>query len=199
MQQRYWLRWVRLNAWMRLRRLLRLRKSPHAIALGTAIGVFVAMTPTVGFQMFIAVALATLLGCSRVAALFPPWISNPVTFVPIYTFNYWIGRLLVSGPRVGEVGSAIREVSRLQWEGSFGEGLRQLRELGGDVLLPLWVGGVLVGALLGGVTYLLMLRLVRLFRERIARKREARARRRAARGPAAPDTSEEEERSGDTR
>ncbi|HIC22647.1 MAG TPA: DUF2062 domain-containing protein, partial [Planctomycetes bacterium] len=33
------------------RRILQLEGSSHSIALGTAIGLFVAMTPTVGLQM----------------------------------------------------------------------------------------------------------------------------------------------------
>ena len=41
-----------------LRHILMLQDSAHSIALGTAIGVFLGMTPTVGIQMLLVVVLA---------------------------------------------------------------------------------------------------------------------------------------------
>ena len=41
-----------------IRRLLSLDDTPHAIALGTAIGMFIGLTPTVGIQMIIVLLFA---------------------------------------------------------------------------------------------------------------------------------------------
>ena len=45
---------------LNLLRLLRIRKSPDEIAKGLALGVFIGMTPTFGFQMVIAIFFALL-------------------------------------------------------------------------------------------------------------------------------------------
>lgn len=83
--------------------IVRLRRSPRAIAGGLALGTFVAFTPTVGVQFAIAIFLATLLGMNRPASLVTIWITNPATIAPVYTFNYWVGKLIWPGPPVGEV------------------------------------------------------------------------------------------------
>jgi len=46
-----------------------LQGDPHYIAMGMAIGAFIAITPTIPFHMVIAVALAFVFRCSKVAAL----------------------------------------------------------------------------------------------------------------------------------
>jgi hypothetical protein len=90
--------------------LVGLRGSPEAIARGLAIGLFVAFTPTIGVQLILAAALATLLGASRAAALVPVWITNPVTIPPIYGFTYMVGSWFFPGPpanRMAEVLSGL--------------------------------------------------------------------------------------------
>ena len=70
------------------------------IARGTAIGLFIGLTPTVGVQMYIA---ALVWGISRYVfgfrfnlpiAVAMVWISNPVTFLPMYygylVTGHWI-------------------------------------------------------------------------------------------------------------
>ena len=87
-------------AWKRLKnffvhRVLHVDDTPHRIALGVAIGVFVAWTPTIGFQMPLTVALAWLLGANKLFSVPFVWISNPLTFVPIYMPNYLVGRWIL--------------------------------------------------------------------------------------------------------
>ncbi len=83
--------------------LVKLRRSPQAIAGGFALGTFVAFTPTMGIQFFIAMILATLLNMNRPAAFVMIWITNIATVAPIYTFNYWVGSIFWEGPSVNEV------------------------------------------------------------------------------------------------
>ena len=66
---------------------------PHRLALGAAIGVFVAFTPTVGLQMMLTVSLAWLLRANKVIGLPVVWISNPATLVPIYYSCYVVQTL----------------------------------------------------------------------------------------------------------
>jgi hypothetical protein len=69
-------------------KLLMLDDTPHRIALGMAIGVFISWTPTVGFQMLAAVPLAYLLRANRVAGVIGVYLSNPFTLVPMYWLDY---------------------------------------------------------------------------------------------------------------
>jgi uncharacterized protein (DUF2062 family) len=74
---------------------------PHRLALGIAIGVFVTFTPTVGFQMLLAVVLAWILRANKVVGIPIVWITNPITIVPVYYTCYRIGRLILGQPGVG--------------------------------------------------------------------------------------------------
>ena len=69
-------------------------KSPSSkteVAAGFAVGVFVAFLPIMGVHMAVAFFLTTLFKKNHLAALLAVWIVNPITFVPIYLFNYWVG------------------------------------------------------------------------------------------------------------
>jgi uncharacterized protein (DUF2062 family) len=126
-------------------RFARLRGLPEEIAKGVALGIFIGMTPTFGFQMAIALFFAYLLRENRLAAVLGVWITNPVTAPVIYTIEYEMGRILLAMPRA----SLPQEFS---WEA--------YSQLGWDILLPLWVGGVLAGIILGALSYFLTLRMV---------------------------------------
>jgi uncharacterized protein (DUF2062 family) len=70
-----------------LRTILSLDDTPHQIALGAAIGMFIAMTPTIGIQMALVMLVALLtrpfFHFNRVAALVMVYLSNPITMVPL--------------------------------------------------------------------------------------------------------------------
>ena len=93
------------DIWRRTRRFLIVKvlhanDTPHRIALGIAIGVFIGLTPTVGLQMIIALALATALRANKVVCIPMVWITNPVTLVPIYSawaVRWWGRRRRPSG------------------------------------------------------------------------------------------------------
>ncbi|MCR9198799.1 MAG: DUF2062 domain-containing protein [Planctomycetaceae bacterium] len=78
-----------------LRSVLALDDSPHAIALGVAIGVFVGLTPSVGVQtiMILAVVFLTrpFFYFNGTAAMASTYISNPITMAPMYYFWYRLG------------------------------------------------------------------------------------------------------------
>ena len=73
------------------RRILRLRATPHEVALGCAAGVFAACTPFLGFQMALAGALAFLLRVSIPAALLGTFIGNPLSWPAIWSASYVAG------------------------------------------------------------------------------------------------------------
>lgn len=82
-----------------LRRLWRQGGSHGHRARGLAAGVFTGCYPFFGLQIVLGVALASLLRGSPILAAAGTWISNPVTSLPLYWFNYQVGCLLLgSGP-----------------------------------------------------------------------------------------------------
>ena len=84
-----------------LRSVLALDDSPHAIALGTAIGIFIGLTPTVGIQTVLVLALVILsrpfVYFNATAAMLSTYISNPLTMVPLYYFWYRLGAWFIPG------------------------------------------------------------------------------------------------------
>ena len=154
--------------------ILHLNDSPHRIAFGVGLGFFVGATPTLGAQMIIYVALATLVGANKVSGILPVWISNPVTAVPLYYGNWWLGRWLLTGETVSssttraEITDAIRvSAEESVWTWLFEpEVWRTLLDKAGELGLELWVGSVVVGMLTGATAYWFTRGAVARYRER---------------------------------
>ena len=75
-------------------RFLKIRGTPREIAFGLAVGLFVSMSPTMGFQMAIAVPIAAMFKWNKLASAMAVWVTNPVTAPFIYSFTYFIGAKL---------------------------------------------------------------------------------------------------------
>lgn len=157
------------------RAIVTLHGSPEDIALGTALGFFVAFTPTLGFQIFISVILATCLRASRAAAFIPIWITNVFTAVPIYAFTYMIGAFFWPGPSAGEVYQRLKEAFSQLGAHSFYHIEQQFGiflELGMDIFIPMTVGGFVVGGISGLISYPFTLRAVRSYQAHRREKKE---------------------------
>ncbi len=157
---RYRVRWA-FNS------LIRLRGSPEAIAWGLALGLFIGMSPTVGFQMMIAVPLATALRGNPAAAAAGVWLTNPFTIPFLYGLNYWIGAKIL--------GYHIQE--------TFGGNLtfEMLLQSGNHVWWSLVLGGIITGGICAAVAYYPTLIMVRAGRASIIRRLERRRARKQAR------------------
>ncbi len=139
-----------------IRWMVRLRKSPRAIAGGFSLGTFIAFTPTLGVQFAIAIFLATLLNLNRPAALVMIWITNAATAAPIYTFNYLIGKLFWAGPPVGEVYATFMELTGKLLSLDFWSIADQFAIVAGlsrEVIIPLLIGSCIVGLVAALLTY----------------------------------------------
>lgn len=161
------------RSWFRA--MLMLDDSSHRIALGAAIGMFIAMTPTVGIQMVIVLTLALLtrrwFRFNKVAALLAVYVSNPLTVVPIYWFSYKLGTIYFPG-----------SISRSEFEAIFQyDGLQEwwasITRLFVEVGVPLVAGSLVMATCCGLATYPIMLRVIRNLRraERQALKEQKKA------------------------
>ena len=119
---------------------------PEAIARGLACGVFAGLFPIFGLQTIVGVLLAVLLRGNKIIAAAGTWVSNPLTYVPIYAFNFHVGKWLLNQ-------DLLTDVSLQSWE--------QVKALGSEIILTLFVGCFAVG-LVGGIgSYFLGLWLIR--------------------------------------
>jgi len=76
-------------------RFFRIRGTPGEIARGLSLGLFIGMTPTLGFHMLLAVFFAALFKWNKISAAIGVWITNPVTAPIIYGINYLVGKNLL--------------------------------------------------------------------------------------------------------
>jgi hypothetical protein len=154
-----------------LHRVLHLDDTPHRIAFGVFLGFVVGATPTLGLQMLIYVAIAALLGANKLSGILPVWISNPLTAVPLYYGNWWVGRLLLTGSVDGaaaggdalEAAAAGGPTSFAQVD-SWRDAVDAVFALGAE----LWVGSLVVGVVSGAVAYWITYRSVVAYRARRA-------------------------------
>jgi uncharacterized protein (DUF2062 family) len=162
----------------RLRRLFRwllsLRGSPESIARGVAIGIFVACSPLLGIHFILAIVFATLLGGNRPAALAASLLNNPLTFVPVYVTEYWIGSFFWPGPPVSRVREVLGGLLDKMMDAGFfqiHENMMAVLTLGRDIFVPLLIGGTIFGLLAATATYFPILSLVRALRAKREKRR----------------------------
>ena len=131
--------WLRKSLRFNYLRLLRLKGQPQVVAKGLAVGVFAGCFPFLGLQSVLGIILATVFKGSRVAAIAATWISNPLTYVPIFIFNYKIGKILLG-----------TQDTTLPLDL---ESLTAFKELGATFAFTLLTGSFVVGTILAVITY----------------------------------------------
>jgi uncharacterized protein len=145
-----------------IRKILMLDDTPHSIALGTAIGMWIAMTPTVGVQMVLVLIVSFLtrwfFRFNTFAAVLTVYVSNPFTIVPIYYFNYWVGTWFVDG----SVG--YEEFSNILTYDGFAEWWETVVQLFVDIGWPLILGSLIVATSCAIPTYPTMLWMVKRYK-----------------------------------
>ncbi len=157
--------WKRLK-YLFIYRVLHVDDTPHRIALGVAIGVFIAWTPSIPLQMLLTFGLAWLLGANKIVGLPFVWISNPLTIIPVYGPNYLIGCWLL-GTDFGGLG-ALRAAAR--FDGTWLEVVHHWWTAIWQIFWELWVGSLVVATVLGVLTYFAMYRIVVVYRRYRHRK-----------------------------
>jgi uncharacterized protein (DUF2062 family) len=125
--------------------LRRLPGDPRYIARGTAVGIFVSLTPTFPFHTAIAVPLAMVLRGSKRAAAIGVWFSNPLTLPLCYIAEYQVGTFLLGATSA--------------FEGTY-QDFCDIMQLGIDVTIRLFAGGLVLGGFGAVVAYILTKRVL---------------------------------------
>lgn len=104
----------------------------HSLAGAAFIGVFTGLLP-IPMQMGVAAFLAVRFHCNLPLSMMLVWLSNPLTYVPVFYFNYRIGAWLMGLPP------------------HHGEGITTAWFL--QQLVPLWIGSLIVALVAGLLSY----------------------------------------------
>jgi len=167
-------------------RIIRLPGSPASIASGFAAGVAASFTPFLGLHFILAAALAMLFRGNVLASAIGTFFGNPWTFILIWLADYEVGlgiirslnygadlRVLSIEELVEIMGNALKFMS-FSVVISWAEMSRDLEQ----VFMPLLIGGTVLGAVAGLISFLITLWVVkgwRLHRARRLEKAAARA------------------------
>jgi uncharacterized protein (DUF2062 family) len=165
----------------RLRRLLHLHDTPHAVALGASIGAFVGYGPLYGLHTVLAILLPALLRGNKAAALVMAWTNNPLTTVPILYAQYRLGSLLLPGRIPGSawkgikhLAAALHQISFLHFRESCGRVWEAIAAMGWDALWPTLVGSLVSSLVIALLVYPAALHAVIWRRHRVEARRAAR-------------------------
>ncbi|MDG2990857.1 DUF2062 domain-containing protein [Candidatus Synechococcus calcipolaris G9] len=137
---------------------LRSQSSSHELARGMAMGVFAGMLPLFGLQIIIAMALAFVVRGNKPMAALTTWVSNPLTYAPIYWFNFQVGWWIVGKPALD-----IHTVD------SWRDALTQ----GGLAASILMLGSLWMAVILSALTYGIGLRLIPYLKQRLKVRRRS--------------------------
>jgi uncharacterized protein (DUF2062 family) len=121
--------------------------TPHYIALGMGIGIFVSATPFFPFHTPIAVILAIFLRGSKIAAGTGVWLSNPITMPAFYFSSYRAGKFFMGNTE--PINMEFKSFTALL-----------------DVTWTMLVGGTVIGIFLGIASYFLTWYLVIEYRKK---------------------------------
>ena len=159
-------------------RVIRLPGTPFSIASGIACGVFASFTPFLGLHFIFAAALALALRGNVLASAIGTFVGNPWTFVPIWLVSYEVGfeiihisvgdgstTQLTIDELLAVMGDVVRFLTfsdKITWYG-----LKASLEL---VLMPLLLGGLVLGTLAWLISFCLTYNAVKAWRAHRVRK-----------------------------
>lgn len=144
-------------------KIIKSKKSPEFNARGVALGTFVSMLPVMGFHMGISIILAPFFKANAFIASVMVWITNPYTFIPIYLFNYKIGAAIF-GLQETFVEAFIRRLGTFSVRNP-----KDLIDFFIEFQKHFWtltIGCVIVGIIIGFISYIISLKMFQYYRKR---------------------------------
>jgi len=134
--------------WAQLKEETLSRNNPHQIALGIGVGSFLGVFPLQGFKTAIVLLIGSFYKKVNIIAVFTA--STVFSFIPVvpfvYFFDYWVGTKILNVPVVFTINSFKHF---------------NIKMLGSSVW-ALFVGGAFIGIVLGILSYLVSLSVLKL-------------------------------------
>jgi uncharacterized protein (DUF2062 family) len=135
-------------------RLAGIHGEPRPIALGYALGVFLATSPLMGLHCILAVLISGALRWNRIAAGIGAFHSNLITAPLIYSSTYFIGARI------------LRSDALFVMPGKPAE----LLAMGSEVFVSLTVGGLIIGIPLAILSYYMGIHIIKRYRSHLTLK-----------------------------
>lgn len=132
-----------MKIWDKLKILFYINDPAWKIALTFSIGLFIGMSPLIGFHTILALAVAFIFRLNKLVILVAVYFTNPWTIVPIYTFSTLIGAKILG-----------RKINiTIDWSHIT---LSDLIHNMGSLLLPFVTGTIIVGFVLSVLSYIVI-------------------------------------------
>ncbi len=150
------------------RKLMRLRATPHEIAMGCALGASISITPLLGVQTLLAIVIAALLRVSVPAAIIGTFLGNPLSWPIIWASTYAMGLQIVGLNGVFDP-VAFERNAQMLWAAVVQRSpdvLDATTTLLWPIVWPMLAGSLPVGLLTGAVVYYISRNLVSAWRLR---------------------------------
>ncbi|MCR4321344.1 MAG: DUF2062 domain-containing protein [Candidatus Brocadiaceae bacterium] len=112
------------------------KPTQKSVSAGLAIGIFIALTPTIGVQIPLIILSALFLRVNIPVALAASWVTNPLTAPVIYSLQYKLGLWLSGAPDANELA-----------------GFTGMLRLFFRYAMPLWVGSLLSATFCSSLGY----------------------------------------------
>ncbi|WP_154645964.1 DUF2062 domain-containing protein [Bartonella senegalensis] len=147
------------------KRILRISATPHKVALGFAIGIFLACSPLFGMHIVLAIFFSWILRANFAAAIIGTIFSNPLTFLLIIMADYKVGSFCLS------LFSNVNEISLSQIRALF-DGLTLsnssllFKGAWQSIMRPTILGGTLLGSIFGSLSYIGAYRAITRFQQK---------------------------------
>ncbi len=147
------------------KRILRISATPHKVALGFAVGIFLACSPLLGVHIILAIVFSWILRGNFAAAIIGTVFSNPLTFLFIVMVDYKIGYLCLS------LFNDVNEISLSQIRALF-DGLTLsnasllFKDAWNSIMMPMIIGGIFLGFILGSFSYIGVYRAITRFQQK---------------------------------
>ena len=118
---------------------MRLNASPHTVAFGFAIGIFMSFSPFLGFHLGLSGLIAWLLRANIAASMLGNFLGNPITYPFMWAAVYQVGGLMLGNtPTLNAI-----DLAALNFDAaSFW-----------DIFMPFLVGSIPVGIVVGMIFY----------------------------------------------
>ena len=147
-------------------RVTRLAGSPHAIAIGFAVGIFASFTPYMGFLFIVAAVLAAMAGGNLLASAFGTLVGNPITFPFIWLATYNFGSLLLGRETTDKIDLSLPSGFWLNIFSQPLQAIEQFWDVVGPFIVPMTVGGIPLGVIAAIIGYFPIRSAVRTFQDR---------------------------------
>ena len=133
----------------RIRDVIKLKESPHKIALAFSTGVFIGISPLLGLHTILGVTVAWLFRLNTFAIITGVYVMNPWTIVPIYAFSTWLGAKCLGLEQM---------IPEIDWSNvTFSDILSSLEHL----LVPFLFGTFLMGSITSFISYIIIYRAIK--------------------------------------